>query len=564
MQGERVIIRNGFVYDPINKVNGERMNIYIENGKISEEFKEEGAKVIDATGKVVMPGGVDIHSHIAGKINAARLFRPEDHKGDVVSKTTNTRSGVGYSLPSTFTTGYRYASMGYTTVFEPAVTPLEARHAHEELIDTPIIDSGLMVCLGNNYFTLKYIKEGEVEKLKGFISWLMKAVKGFSVKIVNPGGQETWKWGKNVTSLDDKVIGFDVTPKEIVTNLARVNEELGMPHTIHIHCNNLGSPGNYEITIETMDALRNIKPVKGRKNVVHIAHSQFNSYGGKTWRDFSSGAGEVADYINKHSHVTTCIGQVIFTNTTTITSDGPWQYRLWLLTGNKWTGADVELETSGGIVPYVFRKRNPVNAIQWAVGLELLLLIRDPWRVYLTTDHPNGGPFTLYPQVIGWLMSRKSREELLKKIHKAASTRTQLPGIRREYNLEEIAIITRAGTAKSLGLKSKGHLGVGADADVAIYSFNPEKDSTSDYEKIVSSFSKAAYTLKNGEIVVKDGEIIGSPMGKTFWVECKAPQEQEIMDDLEKTFYNYYTVTLTNFPVQFDYLPLHEPLKTMV
>ena len=42
-----------------------------------------------------------------------------------------------------------------------------------------------------------------------------------------------------------------------------------------------------------------------------------------------------------------------------------------------------------------------VNAVQWAVGLELLLLIDDPWRVFLTTDHPNGGGFWRYPEIIG-------------------------------------------------------------------------------------------------------------------------------------------------------------------
>jgi len=88
-----------------------------------------------------MPGGVDIHSHIAGaEVNAGRLLRPEDHVKDVEPKTAITRSGVGHSIPSTFTTGYRYARMGYTTVMNPAMPPLEARHTHEELDDTPIID----------------------------------------------------------------------------------------------------------------------------------------------------------------------------------------------------------------------------------------------------------------------------------------------------------------------------------------------------------------------------------------------------------------------------------------
>jgi formylmethanofuran dehydrogenase subunit A len=65
----------------------------------------------------------------------------------------------------------------------------------------------------------------------------------------------------------------------------------------------------------------------------------------------------------------------------TITADGPWQHLLYELTGRKWGNLDVENETGCGIVPYVYSDHRLVNAIQWAVGLELLLLIDDPWRV---------------------------------------------------------------------------------------------------------------------------------------------------------------------------------------
>ena len=104
-----MLIKNGFVFDPINGINGEKMDIAIKNGKIVETVHERKAKKIDATGLTVMPGGVDIHTHIAGaEVNTGRLMRPEDHIKDVVPKTTLTRSGVGYSVPSTFVTAYRY------------------------------------------------------------------------------------------------------------------------------------------------------------------------------------------------------------------------------------------------------------------------------------------------------------------------------------------------------------------------------------------------------------------------------------------------------------------------
>ncbi|HID17600.1 TPA: formylmethanofuran dehydrogenase subunit A, partial [Candidatus Bathyarchaeota archaeon] len=59
-----LLIKNGFVFDPINGVDGERMDVAIKGGKIVEDVSDK-AKVIDASKMVVMPGGVDIHSHIA-------------------------------------------------------------------------------------------------------------------------------------------------------------------------------------------------------------------------------------------------------------------------------------------------------------------------------------------------------------------------------------------------------------------------------------------------------------------------------------------------------------------
>ena len=559
-----IIVKGGYVYDPLNKVDGERADVLISDGKVVEKLNEREAKVVDASGMVVMPGGVDLHSHIAGsKINLGRAMRPEDHRKDVVPKTRLTRSGVGYSCPSTFVTGYRYAQMGYTTVMEAAMPPLGARHVHEELNDTPIFDKGAFTLMGNNYFTLKYVKAGDMEMLKAFVAWLLKATRGYAVKIVNPGGVENWKWGRNVGGLDDLVYNFEITPRQIITSLARANEELGLPHTIHLHCNNLGVPGNYETTIETMDAVKGIAPKGGRRSVLHVVHVQFNALRGESWAKLKSGASKIASYVNSNSHVTIDLGQVIFTDTTTMTGDGPWQFRLHNLTGNKWINSDVEMEAGAGVVPYTFRKENPANAIQWAIGLELALMIYDPWKVYMTTDHPNGGPFMFYPKVISWLMSRKARTDAMLEINRSVMKKTGLAGIYREYDFNEIATTTRAAPAKILGLTNKGHLGVGADGDVSVYNIDPTGWRPSMYRDVEKAFTSAAYTIKGGELVVRDGEVMATPQGAIYWVDAKIPEdaEAELMKDLEVEFKNIYTVNLSNYPVQDAYLPVQERME---
>ena len=221
-----------------------------------------------------MPGGVDMHCHIAGpKVNMARKMRPEDHRHDVVPRTSITRSGTVGSVPCTFATGYRYAAMGYTTAFDAAVPPLAARHAHEEFVDTPVIDKGFFVLMGNNQFIMQRIAAERHEQARDYVAWLLQATKGYAVKLVNPGGVEVWKFGGNVHALDDEVTGFGVTPRQIIQSLADVSMELRLPHSVHIHCNNLGIAGNWETTLETMKAL------EGRRG--HLTHIQFHSYGGK-------------------------------------------------------------------------------------------------------------------------------------------------------------------------------------------------------------------------------------------------------------------------------------------
>src|SRR4029077_5990822 len=100
----------------------------------------------------------------------------------------------------------------------------------------------------------------------------------------------------------------------------------------------------------------------------------------------------------------------------------------------------VELETGCGIVPYEYKEKAAVAALQWAVGLELFLLARDPWQVVLSTDHPHGGSFLAYPELVPLLMERTYRDERLKRVNqKLLGGSALLDGLTREYSLSEIA-----------------------------------------------------------------------------------------------------------------------------
>jgi formylmethanofuran dehydrogenase subunit A len=530
-------ITGGAIHDPANGVDGDVRDICISDGRIVASLPPD-APVLNASGMVIMAGGIDIHAHVAASsVTLGRRLLPEEHTLDPVAAPaledgTIPRSGTGGTVPSTFTTGYRYAGLGYTTVFDAAVAPVSARQTHAEFDDTPIIDGGFFTLLGNDEYLHRQIAANELGRAKDYAAWILKSTGAYAIKVVNPGGVELWKRNvREVKTLDDPVGASNVTPRSILEVLASAAIDLGLPHPVHIHCNNLGVAGNVAMTLESMRAL------EGRR--AHFTHLQFHSYGGERGKSWSSAARQVAEYVNSHPEVTGDVGQVMFGDATTLTADGAVEYLLHTSTGRKWINADIELETGCGIVPYTYKDKAAVASLQWVVGLELFLLSTDPWRMVLSTDHPNGGSFMSYPDLIRLLMDRAYRDEKLKSVNQKMLAGSALAdGIAREYTLNEIAIITRAGPARQLGLKQKGHLGAGADADITIYS----RDAN-----FAKMFSTPRFVLKAGTLVVEEGQLRRAPAGKRIYVQ--PGYDDSLMRDLGKYFEAYSAIQLANYPV---------------
>ena len=516
-------------------MDGDVRDVCIADGRIVSGAPAD-ARRIDATGMVVMPGAVDIHCHVASaSVNAARRLLPEEHDADPAPApplVEGGRSGSGGTVPSTFTTGYRYAGLGYTTVFDAAVAPLSARTSHAEFDDTPIVDGGFFVLLGNDDYLLRLIDAGEQAQARDYAAWVLAATGGYAVKVVNPGGIELWKRGsRERTGLDTPVGSSRVTPRAILETLVDASNALRLPHGAHIHCNNLGVAGNVTTTLDSMRA------VSGRR--AHFTHLQFHAYAATADGAWRSGARELIEYINAHPEVSGDVGQVMFGAATTLTADGPVEYLLHKSTGRKWVNIDVELETGCGIVPYSYKEKAAVAALQWVVGLELFLLSADPWRVVLSTDHPNGGSFMSYPELIRLLMDRAYRDERLARVsQKLLAGSAMADGLSREYTLNEIAIVTRAGPARLLGLRSKGHLGEGADADVTVYARDADA---------ARMFATPRFVVKGGELVVEEGQLRRAPAGRRLHV--RPPFDTVIERGLRRYFDQYATVSFDHYPV---------------
>lgn len=525
------------VYDPANSVNGELRDVYVDGGKIVSP--DSGARVdkeYDLKGRVIMAGAIDPHTHIGGgKVTIARTLMPEDHQIDEVAHTELTRAGTGHALPSTMITGYRYAEMGYTAGFEPAVLPANARQAHMELGDTPMIDKGGFVMLGSDDFILRLISEKkDFELIKDYIAWTMHAAQAIAVKIVNPGGISAFKFNQRKLDLDERHPYYDLTPRDIVVTLARALTELGVTHPVHVHGCNLGIPGNVESTLATIRAADGLP--------LHLTHIQFHSYGTEGDRHFSSGAARIAELLNKNPNVSIDVGQVLFGQTCTASGDS-----MRLYAGAKhadpkrWVVMDIECDAGCGIVPFRYRDKSFVHALQWAIGLETFLLCEDPWRIFLTTDHPNGAPFFCYPHLIRLLMDRGFRQDMMQKVNPDALKYSSLPTLNREYSLYEIAILTRAGPARSLGLKDRGHLGPGASADITVYFDKADRE---------AMFTKPELVFKNGELIVRDGKVIKVVQGATH--VARPEYDKAIEKPLKEYFDRYHTVRMENFKLSDD------------
>lgn len=535
------LLKNGKVYDPAHGKDGVKQDIYIRNGRIIDKPSktEKIHETIDLKDKVVMAGAIDMHSHIGGgKVNIARMMLPEYQETLKYNEPEAHICGPHCShdaTPSTVATGMRYIEMGYTAAFEPAILAINARQAHLEMGDTPMIDKGGYAMLGNDdYFLRLLANKADQKTINDYVAWTLHATQTIGIKVVNPGGINAFKFNQRRLNLDENNAHYAVSPRQILQSLSRAVHDLGVAKPLHVHCNNLGAAGNFQTTLDTMGASDGVP--------MHLTHIQFHSYDTEGDKKFSSAAAKIAEGINSNKHITADVGQILFGQTVTASGDNMMQH----LNANhanprKSVIMDIECDGGCGVVPFKYRDENYVNALQWAIGLEIFLSVEDPWKIFLTTDHPNGAPFTSYPHLIRLLMDKSFRDDAFAQLNLDAQAMSNLTAIDREYSLYEIATMTRAGAAKLIGLNDRGHLGAGAAADITVYTEQADKE---------AMFAKPDYVFKDGNLVVKHGEIVKVVWGKTH--TTKPAYDQGVEKGLKDYFDKYHTIQLDNFKISDD------------
>lgn len=483
-----LILKNGVVFDPLNGIEGEKMDIMVKDGVVVEQVDEKECKVIDVKGMIVVPGGIDCHTHVASQIlNIARM--------------------LGMKVPLPESVGEAYLRIGYTFIVEAGFPFSKALHTHIVLERLRSLDKACMLLLDSNWFMAMLAQEKDLEAAVRAMAWLLRASKAYGVKLVNPLSSEVWTWKKEWKGSDEKIRHLEISPLEYSKFVLSTLQRLNVPSPLYMHPDGAGQVGGYERAIETLDKLKG----DGR---LHLVHAQFYTLGsGKTCAD------ELANYLSSSDNLEADAGCAMPSEGLLISNDA-----YFAESASKKISVLEQIEVEG--LTALARSETEKWREFWETSLALIINAGKYSKNHLSLNNPVCGSPLDYPHVLACLVSKKARD---------CAGVGALSHVEEELTLQDLFVITRSAPATSLGLSGKGRLSIGADADIAVYDFNPETmDPSRDYEKLVRAFSMAAYTVKSGEIVVKNGEVVSETRGKTFWINCKGELPAEVLSKMER------------------------------
>ena len=330
-----------------------------------------------------------------------------------------------------------------------------------------------------------------------------------------------------------------MTPRQVIDAIAGAVHELGLPHPVHVHCNNLGVAGNWRTTLDTLRTL------EGRR--AHLAHLQFHAYGGKPGGRPRSQAPEIAEYLGAHPELSADVGQVMFGPATTMTADAPVSARAARhhrrqVGERRHRGRDRLRDRA----VHLQARRTTSTRCSGGSGSSCSSSAATRGGLVLSTDHPNGGSFLSYPQLIRLLMDRDFRNEQLRRANKKAIRSTVLlDDLDREYTLERDRDhhARRAGAA-ARPRATRATSAPGADADVTIY------DEHADREEM---FATPRYVIKGGRVVVRDGELVEALAGDLLRVDVPHdPAVEDVLRDAVRRA--LHACGSTNYPVREPWL----------
>ncbi|MFW9822604.1 MAG: amidohydrolase family protein [Candidatus Thorarchaeota archaeon] len=535
----KLIIKNGQIYDPLNKIEGEKKDILVEFGKIVDKFSNESnIKEIDATGKTVIPAAVDIHTHVASQqVNWARLLGSDNKVFQEVWQ--------GLRLESI---ARKYISMGYTFILEANVFPSLAKQTIFNFQQIPVLDKGMLLNVSNLWPLEVEFQRGKIDDLAVFLSDLLSKTKGFGIKIYNPFECEIWNFKSIREDLGAQGRLYNFSALDVYENLVKGVETLGLPHSAHAHIEGYEDKTGKENLFKVLERINSLGLTPNqssnfkRAQILHLAHA--NSYcvnGDNT---------NLINFLNENPNFTADLAFIGFNNINPIiTSDRRLiQSKITMEFINnpyKLISSAVEFEGDSFVSLRTIERANYTVCVLWANALDLALNIKNQNQLSLSLNFPNYANITDIPQIATWLISKKARENFMKGMNDKFLKGTNLFSLDKELTFFEFISISRANPAKALGLGGiKGTLGEEADADINIIDIDLENvDLSKEYERLQSALKRINYVIKAGKIVKKQEDIdLSSDDGLIFWSEGHAKEEdKDFILSKKQDFYNKYS-----------------------
>ena len=376
------------------------------------------------------------------------------------------RATHGFYLPREI--GHIYAKMGYTHVNEPFMTQYTASYVHHELSSIPIVDTSAFLVLNIKDLDRKIKSTRYIEEVERIIPVIMSRTKAIGLKIYEPF----------VRYAQRMYIMKNVKAAKVLSFFSGMNRE-NIPKII-LHSSS-------ELFKEEIE----------NPSLFHFSHI------GSTLEDEDIYR-KVLTYLDGGASAD--LGLFDFEENPRISPRR--------LTEHKLCGV-VDMDFSE---PISF-SRGKIQDIT-PPFLALKLALSEPGKhISFSSDSPTNARLESYPKILSWLMSIDNRKDLFK---------TDLPDF--EYTLFEVARITRQNPADILGLSNKGHLGVGAQADIAIYDIHNRTKA----DELEPRFKECAYLIKGGEVVIEDHRIVNDRIEKKTYFRGVEPCNDESARELAK------------------------------
>jgi len=535
----KLIVKNGIVFDPINKIEGEIKDILIEKGKIVERFTNQSdIKEINAKNKTVIPSAIDIHSHIASQqINWVRLLGSK-HKS--FQEYWNNLS-LEYIAKE-------YISNGYTFILEANVYPSLSKQTLFNFKLLPVLDTAMLLNISNIWaLELEYQRE-MVNEASTFLSDLLLKTKGFGFKVYNPFEAENWNFQKLRDSLSNKGRLFNFSPIDVYEKIVKYNEALGLPHSVHIHVEGYEQNSAKENLMQIINKIKSLNLKPNPKNKLNIKRSQIFHLAHASSYNTDGNNSDLINFYNENQEFDLDLGFLGFDPINPLITSDRRLINSLSTTESPFKVITSATESEGDTFSTLrtFSKQSETDCILWANALDLALSIKNVWQMQLSVNFPNYSHIKKIPEMATLLLSSNARNKFLENMNTEFVKNNKLINNNKELTFNDFIILTRSSPAKSLGMGNiKGNLGKNADGDVNILNINiVEIDTSKEADKIRKSLENIEYVIKEGKIIKKDDTIDITPNGKIFWSSGNSEyKDKKLIMNRKKEFYQkYYSI----------------------